>query len=72
MKKEFSDNLVYLPLYILGIIKHRLFCKDEIEKKYDIDLSNYLRIKLQRTSIEETMYFIYPHIYQLNQLIQKP
>lgn len=69
MKKELSDNLVYLPLYILGIIKHRLFCKDEIEKKYDIDLSNYLRIKLQRTSIEETMYFIFPHIYQLNQLI---
>lgn len=69
MKNELSDNLVYLPLYVLGIIKHRLFCKDEIEKKYDIDLSNYLRIKLQRTSIEETMYYIFPHIYPLEQLI---
>lgn len=69
MKNELSDNLVYLPLYVLGIIKHRLFCKDEIEKKYDIDLSNYLRIKLQRTSIEETMYYIFPHIYPLGQLV---
>lgn len=70
MQKELPDNLIYLPLYIMGMIKHRVFCKDEIERKYSIDLSNYLRIKVQRTSIEETLSFIFPRIYPLHLLIE--
>lgn len=68
-KKELDDNLKALPLYILGMIKHRIFCKDELEKKYDIDLSNYLRLKLQKTSIEEIMCYIYPRIYPLHGML---
>ena len=44
MNKELLPNLDYLPLYMIGMFKHRMFCKDEIEKNYDIDISNFLRI----------------------------
>lgn len=70
LKKELPDNLIYLPLYILGLIKQRVFCKNELDKKYDIDLSNFLRVKLLRASTEEILSFIYPKIYFLNQLIE--
>lgn len=33
MNKELLPNLDYLPLYMIGMFKHRMFCKDEIEKK---------------------------------------
>ena len=69
LQSEISDNLIYLPLYILGMMKHRAFCKDEIERKYDLDLSNYLRIKLQKMSIEESLCYLYPHIFPLHQLL---
>ncbi len=69
MKKELIDNLQYLPIYMLGMIKHRVFCKDEIERNYDIDLSNYLRIKLQRMSSEEILPYIYPNIYPIHELL---
>jgi len=32
MNKELLPNLDYLPLYMIGMFKHRMFCKDEIEK----------------------------------------
>ena len=70
LKKELPDNLIYLPLYVLGLIKQRVFCKNELDKKYDIDLSNFLRVKLLRASTEEILSFIYPKIYFLNQLIE--
>ena len=69
MKKELLDNLQFLPIYMLGMIKHRVFCKDEIERNYDIDLSNYLRIKLQKMSSEEILSYIYPNIYPIHELI---
>ena len=47
-----------------------MFCKNELDKKYDIDLSNFLRVKLLRASTEEILSFIYPKIYFLNQLIE--
>ena len=69
MKKELLENIQFLPIYILGIIKNRIFCIDEIERNYDIDLSNYLRIKLQRMSTEEILPFIYPNIYPIHELV---
>lgn len=69
LKKELPDNLIYLPFYVLGLIKQRVFCVNEIDKKYDIDLSNYLRIKMLKLSAEELLSFLYPRIYCINQLI---
>ena len=68
IKKELPENLEYLPLYMIGLFKHRLFCKDEIDKKHDIDISNFLRTKLQKLSTKEIISYIYPNIYYLNDL----
>ena len=35
------------------MFKHRIFCKDEIETKFDIDISKFLRINLQKLSTQE-------------------
>jgi hypothetical protein len=69
MKKELPDNLEYLPLYFLGMIKNRVCCKDELERKLDIDLSNYLRIKLQKSSVNDLMPFIYSRIFPVHQIL---
>lgn len=68
-KRELPENLSYLPLYILGILKHRVSCKDERERKFDIDLSNYLRIKLQKMNASDILSFIYPRIYSVHQIL---
>ena len=68
MNKELLPNLDYLPLYMIGMFKHRMFCKDEIEKNYDIDISNFLRISLQKLSPQEILTFIVPSIYSLHEL----
>lgn len=70
LKRELPDNLIYLPLYVLGLIKQRVFCVNEIDKKYDIDLSNYLRIKMLKLSSEELLSFLYPRIYCLNEMLE--
>ena len=66
--KELLPNLDYLPLYMIGMFKHRIFCKEEIEKNYDIDISNFLRITLQKLSSQEIISFIVPSIYSLHDL----
>ena len=68
IKNELPESLEYLPLYMIGLFKHRLFCKDEIDKNYDIDLSNFLRTKLLKLSAKEIIPFIYPNIYYLNDI----
>ena len=68
MNKELLPNLEYLPLYMIGMFKHRIFCKEEIEKNYDIDISNFLRISLQKLSSQEILSFIVPSIYSLHDL----
>ena len=68
MNKELLPNLDYLPLYMIGMFKHRIFCKEEIEKNYDIDISNFLRISLQKLSSQEIITFIVPTIYSLHEL----
>ena len=68
MNKELLPNLDYLPLYMIGMFKHRIFCKEEIEKNYDIDISNFLRISLQKLSSQEILCFIIPSIYSLHDL----
>ena len=68
VNKELLPNLDYLPLYMIGMFKHRIFCKEEIEKNYDIDISNYLRISLQKLSPQEIISFIVPSIYSLHDL----
>lgn len=67
MNKELMSNLNYLPLYMIGMFKHRIFCKDEIDKNYDLDLSNFLRISLQKMSHQEIISYICPSIYSLNE-----
>jgi hypothetical protein len=69
LRKELPQNLMYLPLYFLGMIKHRVSCKDELERKLDVDLSNYLRIKLQKLSVNDIMSFIYPKIFAIHQIL---
>ena len=49
------------------MFKHRIFCKDEIDKNYDLDISNYLRISLQKMSYQEIISFICPSIYSLHE-----
>lgn len=66
--KELPNNLEYLPLYFLGILKHRVSCKDEIGLKIDIDISNYIRIKLLRMSVTEVINFVYPKFFQTHHL----
>ena len=66
--KKFPDNLTYLPYYMIGFFKNRLFCPNEIDKKYDIDLSNYLRTKLQKMYIKEALSYIIPTIYNINEI----
>ena len=68
IEKELSPNLDYLPYYMLGMFKHRIFCKDEIEKNYDIDISNFLRISLQKLSTQEIISYIVPTIYSLHDM----
>ena len=50
------------------MFKHRIFCKEEIEENYDIDISNFLRISLQKLSSQEIITFIVPSIYSLHDL----
>jgi len=69
IKKDLPESLMYIPLYILGVLKHRVCCKDEVERKFDIDLSNYLRIKIQKMSQADVMAFIYPRIYAVHQIL---
>ena len=68
LNKELLPNLEYLPLYMIGMFKHRIFCKEEVEKNYDIDISNFLRISLQKLSSQEILCFIIPSIYSLHDL----
>lgn len=72
LKKEVPENLIPLILYILGSLKNRVLCKDEIERKLDIDLSNYMRIKLQKLSTFDVQSFIYPRIYPLQSVLENP
>ena len=67
--KNLPDTLVYFPLYMIGVIKHRVCCKDEILYKLDYDLSNYLRIKLLKINNYEIMSFIYPRVYSLSECL---
>ncbi len=69
LKKELPDNLISLTVFILGMLKHRICCKDELERKLDIDLSNYLRIKIQKMSVADVMAFIYPRIYPIHSIL---
>lgn len=68
-KKELPGNLISFVGYLLGAVKHRIFCKDEVERKLDIDLSNYMRIKIQKLSCYDMQAFIYPMIYPLHSIL---
>ena len=68
MQKTLLENLDYLPLYMLGMFKHRIFCKNEVEKNYDLDISNFLRVRLQKMSPSEIINFICPTIYCLHEI----
>jgi len=69
LSKELPSSMIYLPLYMLGILKNRVCCKDELGFKFDVDLSNYLRIKILKFKFFDVIPFIYPRIYHLNDLL---
>jgi len=69
LKKELPANLIPFILYLLGSLKHRVLCRDELERKLDIDLSNFMRIKIQKLSCFDIQSFIYPRIYPLQTLL---
>ena len=66
--KSLPENLENLPYYMMGFFKNRLFFKNEIVQKYDIDLSNYLRTKFQKMYLKELLSYIVPTIYYLNDI----
>ena len=71
LKREISSEMQLLILYFLGILKLNLFDRNN-DKGYlnDIDLSNYFRLRLLRASVEEIIIFIYPRIYNLDNISQ--
>ncbi len=54
------------------MLKHRVCCKDELDRKLDVDVSNYLRIKLQKLNVDDCMAFIYPRIYNFTEILSNP
>ena len=64
-----NDNLRNYIIYFLGMLKNIIFNINEIENKNDIDYSNYYRIRIQKIPNEDILSFIYPNIYQLNNLL---
>ena len=65
---KLPDNLSSLPYYIIGLFKNRLFCKNEIDENFDIDLSNYYRNKFLKMNTKEVLSYIIPTIYYLNDI----
>ena len=68
-QKELTQNLENLPIYFLGLLKNKIYNIKEIENKYDIDISNYYRIRIQKIPNEEILPFIVPNIYPLHKLL---
>ena len=67
LKRKLNENMQVLCLYFLGLMKLCLFnTKSEKGFLNDIDLTNYYRLRLLKTSIEEIIVFIYPRIYLLD------
>ncbi len=67
--KELPENLSLLPLYMLGLLKNRVCCKDDIGNKQDYDLSNFLRVKLLKLNQYEVLSFVNPKIYALHHML---
>ena len=67
-KRELNSKMQLFILYFLGILKLNLFNRNN-DKGYlkDIDLSNFFRLKLLTSSVEEIIVFIYPRIYKLDE-----
>lgn len=68
--KQLPDSLAYFPLYMLGVLKHRVCCRDEIGYKLDYDISNYQRIKILKLCNAEVLPFIYPRNYALHSILE--
>ena len=69
LNKNVSNELINFPLYFFGLMKQKIFCINEVERNYDIDLSNFIRFKLLRLSPEDIIPFIYPYFYNLNNIL---
>jgi protein transport protein SEC24 len=71
LKRELNSKMQLFILYFLGILKLNLFNRNN-DKGYlnDIDLSNYFRLRLLRSNVEEIIVFIYPRIYILDECIE--
>ena len=67
-KRELNSKMQLFILYVLGILKLNLFNRNN-DKGFlkDIDLSNYFRLKLLTSNVEEIIVFIYPRIYKLDE-----
>lgn len=66
--KNNKTKFAYLrkyPLYILGMVKNKFFCLDEIKYENDVDLTNYLRLKFLKLSCDEAIIYLNPRLYNL-------
>ncbi len=60
-------NLHDFPKFFLGIIKNKLFYRNQTNCNVDYD--NYLRMKYLKLQSIDLMCYIYPRIYDLNKLL---
>ena len=68
-KKELDGEMKLLSLYFLSMMKNCLFNKNERGINGDNDLSNFYRVRIQKTKLEEIICFIYPRIYVLDNIL---
>jgi protein transport protein SEC24 len=68
-KKELSEEMKLFCLYFLGIMKNKLFNKNERGFNNDNDLTTFFRTRIQKTKFEDIICFIYPRIYLIDNIL---
>ncbi len=70
--KNNKTKFAYLrkyPLYILGMVKNKFLCLDEIKFETDSDLTNYLRLKFLKLSCDEAIIYLNPRLHNLKLIL---
>jgi hypothetical protein len=71
--QERSGFINYLPLMVLGMVKSRLCCLNDLTYfASELEFSNYLRLKILKMKDEEIVNYFKPTIYDLNEFITEP
>ena len=67
--KELNEEMKLFCLYFLGLMKNKLFNKNEKGFNNDNDLSTFFRTRMQKTKFEDIICFIYPRIYLIDNIL---